>query len=243
MPQPKRQKLEPDRVVEALVPDPAAGPPDATILRGFLGRSPEDGVWRLFVTAALDEYVDIPEDAILHSEKLPDDGGTVLWVRKTLELTYSRVQSQRVQAEFLGGPVTAAARAAAPQAAPQPAPSLGIACPSVVVVCTSTTLGCQSNFGPCVTFPAWRCPSLIKPCGSWNILCQSITGPRCTSHLQIQCGSWVDACPSVWGPCISNTPTTCPSGFVCPSTAVCPSELGCPSEICNPGGGGFGPIG
>jgi hypothetical protein len=73
--------LEQHPFVEALVPDPSQGPPNATVLRGFLGKSTTEGVWRLYLTAALDEYVEIPEADILHSRQLlaaasdEDEGG------------------------------------------------------------------------------------------------------------------------------------------------------------------------
>jgi hypothetical protein len=256
MPQPKRQKLEPDRVVEALVPDPAAGPPDVTVLRGFLGRSPDDGVWRLFVTAALDEYIDIPESEILHSEKLPDDGGTVLWVAKTLELNYVRVQAQRVQAEFLGGPVTSARAAMPPTPGPEPAPqprTFGFACPSVLTPCESQTIPCQSDFvicqsqlTPCISIPRLRCPSVTIPCDSQlTIRCQSSLTP-CISVPRFTCPSVLTPCQSKTIPCQSDF-VRCPSDIcpsertICPSVGICPSELGCPSDFCDPGGG-FNPI-
>ena len=98
---------EPDPIVEALIPDPSAGPPNATVLHGYLGRSATEGSWRLYTSETLDEYVELPEAEILHTRRLPDDGGTLLWVPATLELRY--VQTARgVQAAFLGGPISAA---------------------------------------------------------------------------------------------------------------------------------------
>src|SRR6516162_2510772 len=91
-----RPNLEQHPLVEALVPDPSQGPPNATVLRGFLGKSTHDGVWRLYLTSALDEYIEIPEADILHSRQLPDDQGTVVWVPKGLQLQHIRTQAQQV---------------------------------------------------------------------------------------------------------------------------------------------------
>lgn len=85
-------------LVEALVPNPAQGPPNATVLRGFLGKSATEGVWRLYLSAALDEYVEIPEADILHSRQLADDQGNVVWVPKDLQLQHIRTQAPQDQA-------------------------------------------------------------------------------------------------------------------------------------------------
>jgi hypothetical protein len=100
-------KLEQDVIVEALVADPAVGPPRATVLKGFLGKSSLPGAWRLYLTAALDHYVDIPLSEILFTKKLPEDRGTMVWVPQALKLRYTRTQSAEVEAGFLTGPIVA----------------------------------------------------------------------------------------------------------------------------------------
>lgn len=102
-----RPALEQDALVEALVPDPSPGPLNATVLQGYLGKSTTQGAWRLYLTPELDQFVELPEAEILHSEKQTDDG-TLVWVRKDLPLTALRLQAAQVQAEFLGGSVASA---------------------------------------------------------------------------------------------------------------------------------------
>lgn len=99
-----RPQLQEDPLVEALVPDPSQGPPNAAVLQGYLGKGTTERVWRLYLTPDLAAYVELPEDEILHSEKQPDDG-TFVWVRKELRLTVHRLQAAQVQADFLSGPV------------------------------------------------------------------------------------------------------------------------------------------
>lgn len=97
--------LTQDPIVEALVPDPGTGAPRATVLTGYLGRSMMPGTWRLYLTPALDDYVEIPENQILHTSQLPDGGGTRVWVPKTLELEHVRTITEEVHAGFLDGAI------------------------------------------------------------------------------------------------------------------------------------------
>src|SRR5689334_14808375 len=79
-----KQDLRQDELVDRLMPDPSQQQP-LTILSGFLGRSPQAGHWRLYLTPTLDEYVEIPEEDIVHSQPLGQEqsalGGTMVWVR------------------------------------------------------------------------------------------------------------------------------------------------------------------
>ena len=245
MPQPKKPNLKPDPVVDALIADPAQGPPGTTVLTGYLGTSPTDGVWRLYLDPALTEYVEVPEDAIKHVETLPDASGTSIWVLSGTPLKHVQTQTQDVQAEFLGGAITDELLATSPAAAaapgPVPTPPISIAgpcisriqcpstaqCPSVQVICPSAVDACPSRLQPCISripCPSVPCPSRTAPCVT-RIQCPSLVTP-CLSQ-QIRCISAVDACPSRFGPCVSNT-------FNCPSvTALCQTiGIGCiPSRL------------
>ena len=101
--------LKEDEVVARLVPDPA-DPPEAIRLAGYLGRSTRRGFWRLYQTLELNEYVEVAEDDILHSEPLGGregpSRGTVLWVRQDATLQHTRTESVRAQADFLQGDIT-----------------------------------------------------------------------------------------------------------------------------------------
>lgn len=246
MPQPKKPNLQPDPVVDALVPDPSQGAPGTTVLHGYLGKSPTEGVWRLYLDPALTEYVEVPEADIQHSETLPDASGTSIWVLSTTPLKHVRTETQDVQAEFLGGAITdelLATRPAGPVGVPGgqipapvslagpcisrvPCPST-VNCPSIQVICPSSVDACPSRIGPCISripCPSVPCPSITNICPSRQ-QCPSVATP-CLSQ-QIRCNSAVDACPSRFGPCVSRT-------FNCPSfTALCQTlGIGCiPSRL------------
>ena len=102
----KQTNLTQDALVQALLPDPSATPPNAIVLGGFLGKSTYPGQWRLYLTAALDRYVEIPEDKILHAMRLSDDRGTLLWIPKDVTLQLNHAQPEQIQAEFLDGAIT-----------------------------------------------------------------------------------------------------------------------------------------
>ncbi|MDQ3850501.1 MAG: hypothetical protein M3296_07800 [Actinomycetota bacterium] len=249
MPQPKKPNLQPDAVVEALVSDPSQGPPGTTVLHGYLGRSPTEGIWRLYLNPALDEYVEIPEAEISHSETLPDSSGTTVWVPNTLPLKHVRTQTQDVQAEFLGGAITDELLATAPGPVPRPGqvptPPVSIVGPCLSrIPCPSVP--CPSTTGPCLSHQI-RCNSAVDACPSRfgcasqafvcaSVPCPSTTTP-CLSH-QIRCNSAVDACPSRFGcasqafVCPTTTPQQCPTlGIACiPSRfTLCASDpMVCP---------------
>ncbi|MGO9781823.1 MAG: hypothetical protein ACLPKE_36245 [Streptosporangiaceae bacterium] len=112
----RERDLNEDPLVAALVPDPAQLPVNAAVLRGFIGKSLDEGSWRLYLDAELTEYVEIPKAEILYARELPDGGGTAVWVPGTLRLDRVRVAATQIQAEFLSGAIAAAGLRAAVQA-------------------------------------------------------------------------------------------------------------------------------
>lgn len=155
-------ELKPDPVVGALVSDPSQGPPDTAVLQGFLGESTEPGTWRLYLTATLDEYVEVAPSDILHSETRADGSGTVVWVPRSLALRHVGTKSQDVQADLLGGAIAArhlplVPAPGVPQGIPPNHHTMMFTCPTTTApVCPSNIQGaCPSGFahvcGPVVT--------------------------------------------------------------------------------------------
>lgn len=111
-----KQELRQHELVDRLRPDPSQQQP-LTVLSGFLGHSPQAGHWRLYLTPTLDDYVEIPEEDIVHSQSLGPEqsalGGTMIWVRSATPLQYTRTRSRQIQAEFLQGAITSGFRARA----------------------------------------------------------------------------------------------------------------------------------
>ncbi|MEM9762116.1 MAG: hypothetical protein AAF968_06355 [Pseudomonadota bacterium] len=75
--------------IEALVKDPAS-PPRTLLVGGYRGVSAFDGYVRLYLTPTLTQYVDIPDDSLLHHTSMPDDpfGGIYVWIEAGAALLY-----------------------------------------------------------------------------------------------------------------------------------------------------------
>jgi hypothetical protein len=101
--------LEQDDLVDKLASEPSAAPPDVTMLDGFLGKSPREGFWRLYLTPQLNEHVEVAEGDIVHRESRATEQdplrGTRLWIRRQAVLQHSRTESRQVQAEMLSGSI------------------------------------------------------------------------------------------------------------------------------------------
>jgi hypothetical protein len=254
----EKGNLKQDDLIAKLVKDPKA-PPDALLLTGFLGASSEDDHTRLYLTATLDDYVEIPTDAILHTQEIPKDqsplGGTLLWIKKDAELIHGKVGPNRTKARFLEGRIQqefiraqAAGPAGVPGTATVPLVTLpGHTCPplgggggvSVVpLLCPTRQIVC-THFGPA--------------CQTHQVFC-TLVGPNC-STLQFQCATVAAGCLTqvhctLSGPlCVTHHPPICGvqtlPGAGCPINTIAPP---CPvgsgpfcggvggSAACQPGG-------
>jgi hypothetical protein len=109
VPKTGKPHLEQNAIIDKLVPDPSQ-PQSFAVLSGLLGKSPQPGYWRLYLTAALDEYAELSEDDIIHSESLSATqsalGRTVVWVRSGASVQHIRLTSRQTQAEFLQGSIS-----------------------------------------------------------------------------------------------------------------------------------------
>ena len=106
----ERQPLEPDPYVESLLPDPsnvAAG----TRFVGFLGKSNRDKYWRLYLSPALDDYLEIAASDVISAYKIDSAisplGGTVLSVKPEAQVVRMRVDATEARNAFLKGQITA----------------------------------------------------------------------------------------------------------------------------------------
>jgi hypothetical protein len=88
-------------VVE-LVHDPNQ-PPDIVVLEGFLGDGPNNETARLYRRRNLQDWIDVPKNAILHQEPRPPDG-VAIWIGSKQALRYTRTESISAK-EFLSGPI------------------------------------------------------------------------------------------------------------------------------------------
>jgi len=105
----RRQPLEPDQYVEDALLDPSnAGA--GTRFVGLLGRSNRADHWRLYLSAALDDYLEIADSDVISAYKLDSTispiGGTVLSVRPEARVVHMRVDTTNARNAFLKGQIT-----------------------------------------------------------------------------------------------------------------------------------------
>jgi hypothetical protein len=184
-------------LVEALASDPNQPPKKATRLFGYPGPAADAKSTRLWLDTDLTSYVDVPNDAILHSQTLDNDEGTILWVDPTATLTQSATQEQEVQADFLAGSIAQGNLAGAGTNL-----GLGTQWPTIertiATVCKPTLA--RTNCPPTELPPCG--PSYNVPCASKGFVCISVNVPCPTSEpvicgpiQSVRCVSRGIACP------------------------------------------------
>ena len=84
--------------VDQIVKDPN-NPPDALLLQGYLGASSEEDHIRLYLDPQLSDYVEIPQDAVLHTVDLPPEqsplGGSYVWINRDADVTHGKAGGDR----------------------------------------------------------------------------------------------------------------------------------------------------
>lgn len=94
--------------VAKIVGNPA-NPPKTMLLTGFLGDSSMEAHTRLYFDPSLNTYVEIPDDAILHTEPRAKEesplGGEYVWVKAEAQLTHSTPAPDNSRAQFFDGPI------------------------------------------------------------------------------------------------------------------------------------------
>jgi hypothetical protein len=85
-----------DDFVARIVKDPSQ-PPATVMLTGFLGASSEDGHTRLYFDPHLSNYVEIPDDAILHRQATGGGGldASYLWIKRDADLMWGPAGTPR----------------------------------------------------------------------------------------------------------------------------------------------------
>jgi len=90
------EEFRPEDFIEGLVPDPAI-PPAVVALVGFAGKSSRPDHQRLYLSLTLDEFVEIPTNAIVQSRSIKATDtpltSTVVWVRPDARLLYTQTTS------------------------------------------------------------------------------------------------------------------------------------------------------
>jgi hypothetical protein len=146
MEKPKKE-LKENNLVQRLVPDPGK-PKEATVMvTGYLGKSSQQGYWRLYLSAGMNEYIEISEDDIVETQSLESKenptGGTTVWLRNGAQTIYTFTGNFKAQADFLGGDITSSMLYSAPLHGISG--YLGVnAVPTIVLGVTITLFNCNT---------------------------------------------------------------------------------------------------
>jgi hypothetical protein len=220
--------------IAKIVKDPK-NPPETLMLTGFIGASSEENHTRLYFDAGLGSYVEIPNDAILHTEPAGDEGlgASYVWIKRDAVLIHGPAGSQRPKGTFLEGAImqqhlgAAAAGAGAQVAAGGNPRSDFVACQSWI--CPPTPNCPRSDFVAC---NSWICPPTphahCPP--SLPLLCVTVhcTVPPQCPHLSVppHCPSVAPICPphTAPPPCpLLSAPPRCPTvPPICPHPSLPP---------------------
>lgn len=244
--------------VGQVIKDPKS-PPETLLLQGFPGASSEKGHTRLYFDAQLSSYIEIPDEAILHSKELSVEhsplGGAYLWIKKDAQVIHGSVGPSRVKAAFLEGPIMGGAVGIPGPDWPGggfPVPTYGgcpplptafcptrpgFGCPPPTVTCpTRPWTGCPLPTRFCPTRPEHGCPPPTPACPTRPIVCMFTHLPQC--HTLIDCPqptlNYGVACTLV-NNCGPNTVLHCGVQTAMPNcihTVACPSAVdACPSSL------------
>ena len=253
----EKSRSHKDSFVSKVVTDPA-NVPDTLLLAGWLGDSSLPNHTRLYFDPQLSNYVEIPDEAILHSQDQPAGsslpGANYVWIKKEALLTH-KSSADKARAKFLEGPIAQQYGYGAGQS-PQPQGVTMPNCFSIQPQCIATRdepnclvthdASCITKTAPCGhTVGAQACPTAAG-CVSVQVCptlagCPPPTHIGCPTQVQTTCPTHI-ACPSVqivcppqtiFPPCAThvNCPTLipgCPTHSPCPSIQVCPT-VACPS--------------
>ncbi|MFA7241339.1 MAG: hypothetical protein WC091_14605 [Sulfuricellaceae bacterium] len=142
--------------VDQLITDPG-NIPDMILLNGFEGKSSMEGYTRLYLNAVLNEYYEIPQEAVLHAvsgiaSAAAPLASTYLWLKGDAELIRKGKSIADRKTKFLAGDIQSGQAAAKPAATPDAPVAAPLDGPTGVQNCTQAPPVCGDT--------AWKgCPA------------------------------------------------------------------------------------
>jgi hypothetical protein len=98
---------DPDPLVEKLVSD-LSELPKLIVLTGWLGLSDRKGQWRLYTNPNMNDFVEFKGEDVCHCERQEKESpvsGSMVWLRASTEVVYTRRTTTAIEGEFLQGRV------------------------------------------------------------------------------------------------------------------------------------------
>lgn len=104
----EKEQFHPDDLIQQLV-ETGVSQEDVKVVVGFFGESDSAGYKRLYLNLELNEYLEIPTTNILYTFSLRTSenplGGTMIWIKKELNIKHVRLSSLQTQNDFLKGDI------------------------------------------------------------------------------------------------------------------------------------------
>jgi hypothetical protein len=225
--------------VRNVVSDPK-NVPDVMLLRGYPGASSEEAHERLYLSADLSSYVEIPRAAILHQAALPKEqdahGGVTVWVRKDAALQYKMAPAAQAMANYFAGAIQAGAQGAAVghgvAGAIQPTPT---AIPTHYLICQPTRFQPQcpypsevcTHVGACPTRHPGYCPLPEAAARAGGAAQQAAFAGQANLRASPNVIDCSIVCPTRIGPCLSHHVSCAP----CVTQHPLQCSIACPTRL------------
>ncbi len=206
-----------ENFVHHIVADPK-NVPDVMMLYGYPGASSEEGHERLYLSADLSRYVEVPRTAILHREHAAKEqdphGGVTLWVKKDAALINKMAPAQQAAQQALayyfagalqGG--AAGAQAMGPGGPPQTI--VEAACPASIA-CTAEC----THVGPCLTH-------IVTCAATCHATCAATCAATCHVTCHATCVPHACTLATCGVTCIATCHVTCAATCVATCHATC----------------------
>lgn len=208
-----KQKFKYDDFVKSVRPNPKDVEPNV-LLEGYAGESSEPNHVRLYTDDALNSFIDLPKNAIIHvvsnSREENPLGGCKVWVKQSTVFTYGDPNhANRPKSSFLEGDIMdnfQATNANVNTAAFQPTPTQPTCLGNTPICIGRTPLTCIGKTPVCIgktPICIGRTPTCLgkTPCiGTTPVTCITRT-PTCFGRTPITCLGKT--------PCVGTTPITC----------------------------------
>ena len=228
----EKPRLQEDRILARLAGGAGQAPAGLTSYVGLLGRSPNAGKWRLFLTLDMSLYVEIGEEDIVESEQLSKEqspfgglGGTRVFVKKGADVTTTQTVTRTHQAGADDDEFDLDIRLGAQASMAIPALPIGT---GVGVGIRGTCETCRTQ---CDTCPGDTCKTCQTDCNqaTCNNTCHTQCGTcvatcqTCNTNCgQATCGTCQTNCnQATCNTCRTGSRATCDTCHICTSFKVC----------------------
>jgi hypothetical protein len=244
-------QMKEDEILRRLAAAPGEAPAGVISFTGLLGRSPQEGYWRLYLSLDMSRYIEVSGDDVVLSEPLPPDrspfgslGGTRLFIKKNANVTTTRSVSRSGEAQAAADEFDLDVRLGGAGVAPKEicfGTESGTTCAAecggqgtgdaaTCLTCVSCGDTCFRTCRTCRTDCGLTCDTCNKTCQTCKTQCGQATCQTCQTH----CGT-CQTCRTNCGTCqtCQTQCGTCQTQCGQATCQTCRTDCGtCPGDTC-----------